>query len=164
MTSQKSRSTLYGCANDLGWDKAGGVYREYRNFDTPGYPLGLPARDEGRLVLQDNCCSINAQPIYQAFLAPVSPVNMLDESQPALPTPLGKADARAQNKMMQTIRRVGIIFAHAMVDENRDIQSIREPDRGIEDGVVVSPQSLLKPAKHITTIFSGQPVVHGSDA
>ena len=91
-------------------------------------------------------------------------IDVLDAGEAALATADAEISARTEDELMQPVRGVRIILAHAVIDEHRHAERIAEPDGGIDHRIVPRAQRLLEPAQDVSSVRGELPVVHDADA
>jgi hypothetical protein len=97
----------------------------------------LPLSHESGLILQNERCCLGGQPINQALLAFGCAVNILDARQATLGATGCHITARAQNKPVQPVRGKGVILSQPMINKNRKLKRVAEPDGCVKHRIVV---------------------------
>lgn len=93
----------------------------------------------------------------------IGTVDMLDAGKSALATAGREITTRTQNKMVQPVGGVGVILAHAMINEHGQTVLVAQPNGRIDHRIVPRPKRLLKPAQNETSVGSERPIVEGAD-
>ena len=126
---QEARATADAAADYCRWNEAHAFDRNHGDGGACGDPLGLPARDKRRLVLDDDRRRRRAEALDEALLARTIAVDMLDASEPALAASAAEIAAGTEDEAVQPVRGVGVVLAHSVIDEDRPMQRVAKADR-----------------------------------